>query len=96
MNTKQLWCCEHRSQGNQWNAKRASTRKYLRGWGNLCSSADYNEGQLTLMFNTISCSLQPRAANNQINTVGCPSSLGSSCVIEIQRHATRIGLERIC
>jgi len=37
-----------RGQGCQWNAKRASTRKYLRGFGNLCSSAAYNQGWLTL------------------------------------------------
>ena len=28
--------------------------------------------------------------------IGCPSSLGSSFVIEIQTHARRIELERIC
>jgi len=28
--------------------------------------------------------------------IGCLSSLGSSFVIEIQAHARRIGLERIC
>jgi len=28
--------------------------------------------------------------------IGYPSSLGSSFVIEIQPHARRIGLERIC
>jgi len=28
--------------------------------------------------------------------IGCPSSLGSSFVIEIQTHARRIELEQIC
>jgi len=28
--------------------------------------------------------------------IGCPSNLGSSFVIEIQTHARRIELERIC
>jgi len=31
--------CKHHYQGCQVNAKRASTRKYVRGLGNLCSSA---------------------------------------------------------
>ena len=31
--------CKHHYQGCQLNAKRTSTRKYLRGLGNLCSSA---------------------------------------------------------
>jgi len=34
----------------------------LRGLGNLRSSAVYNQGQLTLIFNTISCDLQSKAA----------------------------------
>ena len=33
---------------NAKNAKRASTRKYLKDWGNLYTSAAYNEGRLTM------------------------------------------------
>jgi len=39
---------------------------HLRGLGNLCSSAVYNQGQLTLIFNTISCDLQSKGANNRV------------------------------
>jgi len=53
--------------GLRINAKRAITRKYLRGLGNLCSSAAHN--QLTFVFNTISCGLRSRAAYNRVNTV---------------------------
>jgi len=38
----------HHYQGCQLNAKRASTRKYLRGLGDLLSSAAYNQGRLTI------------------------------------------------
>jgi len=38
---------------------------HLRGLGNLCSSAVYDQGQLTLIFNTISWGLQSKAANNR-------------------------------
>jgi len=41
----------------------------LRSLGNLCSSAVYNHGQLTLVY-TISCGLQSKAANNWVNTAG--------------------------
>ena len=34
------------------------------------SSALYNQGQLTLIFNTISCCLQSKAANNRVNSAG--------------------------
>ena len=61
----------HRGQLQWWSiitrvatyAKRATTHKYLRGGDNFCSSAAYNN------FNTISCGLQSRAANNRINAV---------------------------
>jgi len=44
---------------------------HVRGLGNLCSSAVYNQGQLTSMIiNTISCGLQSKAANNRVNTAG--------------------------
>jgi len=39
---------------------------HLRCLGNLCSSAVYNQGQLTLIFNTISCGLQSKVANNRV------------------------------
>jgi len=39
---------KHHYQGCQVNAKRASTRKYLRGLGNVCSSAACNQGRLTI------------------------------------------------
>jgi len=55
--------------GCQLNAKCASTRKCLKGLGNLRSSAVYNQGRLTLFFDTIPCGLQSRVANNRINTV---------------------------
>jgi len=47
---------------------------YLSGSGELCSRelfsrAANNQGPLTLIFETISCGLQTRAANNRINTV---------------------------
>jgi len=41
MNRRQLQWCKHHYQGYQLNAKRVSTRMYLRGLGNLCSSAAY-------------------------------------------------------
>ena len=47
------------------NTKHANAQKYLRGLGNLCSSVAYNQGRLTLIFNTISCSLQSKAAYYQ-------------------------------
>ena len=50
------------------NRKRANARKYLRGFGDLCSSVACNQGPVTLIFNTTTCRLQPRAANNRINT----------------------------
>jgi len=34
----------------QLSAKRSSTRKKLSGLGNLCSTAAYNQGRLTLFF----------------------------------------------
>jgi len=43
---------------------------HLRGLDNLCSSAVYNQGQLTLILNTISCGLQSKAANNRVNSAG--------------------------
>jgi len=43
---------------------------HFRGLGNLCSSAVYNQGQLTLIFNTVSCGLQSKASNNRVNTAG--------------------------
>ena len=60
-------------QQHQWYGKRTSTRTsrmHLRGFGNLCSSTVYNQGQLTLIFNTISCGLQSKAANNRVNKAG--------------------------
>ena len=58
MNRRQLQWCKHRHQGCQLNVKRTGTRKYLRGLGNLCSSAVYIN------------SLTPfRAAYNRTNTV---------------------------
>jgi len=38
--------------------------------GNLCSSAVYDQGQPTLIFDTISCGLQSKADNNRVNTAG--------------------------
>jgi len=38
------------AKGWQLYAKSASTRRYLRSFGNLCSSAAYNQGRLTLFF----------------------------------------------
>ena len=47
------------------------SRMRLRGLGNLCSSAVYNQGQLaSIIINTISCGLQAKAANNRVNTAG--------------------------
>jgi len=43
---------------------------HLRGLGNLFSSADYNQGQLALIFNTISCGLQSKVANNRAHSAG--------------------------
>ena len=51
---------------------------HLRGLGNLCSIAVYNKKQLTLIFNTISCGLQSKAAKNRVNTVGTRSTTGKS------------------
>jgi len=42
----------------------------LRGLGNLCSSAVYNQGQITLIFNTISCGLQSSEYGRHISTTG--------------------------
>jgi len=55
----------HYYQSFQLNAKRASTEKYLKGIGSLSSSVAYNQGQVTLIFNTISCGLQSRMADNK-------------------------------
>ena len=63
------------------NAKRASTRKYLRCLGDLCSSGAYNQGRLTLNFDTISCGLLSRAANNRVNTVHTYSSRSSTWIV---------------
>jgi len=52
---------------------------HLRGLGNLCSSAVYNQGQLTsIIINTISCDLQSKAANNRVNTAGTELTTGKS------------------
>jgi len=63
------------------NGKRTSTRTsrmHFGGLGNLCSSVVYNQGQLTLIFNTISCGLQSKAANNRVNSAGTQSTSGKS------------------
>jgi len=39
---------------------------HLRGLGNLCSRAVYNQGQVTLNFNTISCGLQSSGSGRHI------------------------------
>jgi len=51
---------------------------HLRGLDNLSSSAVYNQGQLTLILNTISCGLQSKAAKNRVNTAGTQSTTGKS------------------
>jgi len=56
---------KHHYQGCQLNAKRASTRKCLRGLSNLYSSAAYDKGRLTLIFNAVSYGLHSTAAYNQ-------------------------------
>ena len=63
-----LWWTEGTS-GLPTNAKRASTRKYLKGSGNLSSSAAYNQERLTLLLQHHFCGFQSRAVNNQIKTV---------------------------
>ena len=40
--------------------------------------AIYNQGQLTFIFNTISCGLQSKAANNRVNSAGTQSTTGKS------------------
>jgi len=40
----------HYYQGCPLNMKHASTPKYLKGLGNICSCAAYNQGQLTLLL----------------------------------------------
>jgi len=50
MNRSQVVAVQASLPGLRINAKRASTRNYLRGLGNLCSSAAYNQGRLTLIF----------------------------------------------
>jgi len=42
------------------------SRMHLRGLSYLCSSVVYNQWRLTLIFDTISCGLQSKAATNQI------------------------------
>jgi len=49
-----------------------------RGLGNLCSSAVYNQGQLTLIFDTIAFGLPSKAAKNRVNTAGTYSTTGKS------------------
>jgi len=51
---------------------------HLRGLDNLCSSAVYNQGQLTIILNTISCGLQSKAAKYRVNTAGTQSTTGRS------------------
>ena len=50
----------------------------IRDLDNLCLSAVYNQGQLTLIFNTISCGLQSKAAKNWVNTAGIQPTTGKS------------------
>jgi len=70
MSRRLLYCSVEASlPGLRINAKSGSARKYLRGLGNLCSSAAYNHRRLTLIFNTIPCGLKSRAAYNRINAV---------------------------
>jgi len=47
---KSVAVANHHYQGCQLNTKHASTQKYLRCLGNLCWSAAYNQGRLTLNF----------------------------------------------
>jgi len=60
-----------------------------KGLGNLCSSAVYNQGQLTLIFNTISCGLQSKASNNRVNTAGTYNRLlekANENVANLRKH----------
>jgi len=67
INRKQLQWCKHHQYGKRTSTR--TPRMHLRGLGNLCSSAGYNQRQLTLIgTNTISCGLQSKTANNRVNT----------------------------
>ena len=73
MINRRLWCKHHLIPGLPINGKRTgarTSRMQIRGSGNLCSSAVYNQRKLTSIFNTISSGLQSKATNNRVNLAG--------------------------
>jgi len=62
--------------------KQASVRKFLRGLRNLMFWC-----RLQLIFNTISCGLQSRAANNEVNMVNYSTRITSKIQMKFSQFA---------
>jgi len=63
---QQRWSKAHRRNVHRQN----DIAEISHSVGNLYSSAVYDQGQPTLIFNTISCVLQLKATNDRFNTAG--------------------------